>query len=104
MNIDARRLALQESCAEAIILWKTDLEHDPKTAAVLVLSGIPFIYAEDVLCSSESIERNLSNCDSLKSESCSHLSKACWISMSCGENDNEPIGYITEVPTATQVT
>ncbi len=98
VNIDGLRLSLLESFAEAIVLWKSDLDSDAETAAVLDLCGIRIIYAEDILSFAESIElRNRTNGDSEMSGACSHLSKACWISMSCGENNDEPIGYITEV-------
>ncbi len=103
MNVDGLRRAIQESCTEAIILWKNDLDYYTEIAATtttLDLCGIQLIYAEDVLSASGRIEpRNRSNGDSQISATCSHLSKACWISMSCGENtenDDEPIGYITE--------
>ncbi len=101
--MDGHRLSLQESSPEAIILWKIELESDTTTATVRDLCsylGIRVIYAEDVLSDSavECMEFQKRSVDcSHAPKACSHLSKACWISMSCGENDDAPIGYITEV-------
>ena len=48
--------SLQESCTETIILWKTDMDIDTKTAAAVDLYGtIQLIYAEDVLYASEKV-------------------------------------------------
>ena len=86
---------LQESCAEAIIVWRNSFESEPFRAA-LQRSSVTVLYVEDLI-----VYSNSGASDSFLKSAQDHLhfSKACWISMSGGDGFEEAVGHVTEVKT-----
>lgn len=93
------RRMIQESCAECVLAWKTDAKE--RLEKLVQISGIS-IYYIDGMMSTSNYDGNLQQAVQIQCTNL-HISKACWISMSPGENVEEPIGYATEVQVTVRI-